>query len=59
VIRKLKAELAGEIEASGPNLARNLTELGLSDEYQLYLYPFVFGALIRLATADRNPAFDG
>ncbi|KFC65016.1 putative pyrimidine reductase [Bosea sp. LC85] len=43
VIRGLKAELVGEISVSGPNLARSLTDLGLIDEYQLYLQPFVLG----------------
>ena len=32
VIRGLKAELAGEIEVAGPDLARSLTDLGLVDE---------------------------
>ena len=35
----LKAELAGEIEVAGPDLARSLTDLGLIDEYRLYLAP--------------------
>lgn len=43
VIRKLKAELAGEIEVAGPELARSLTDLGLIDEYRLYLHPVVLG----------------
>ncbi len=42
-IRKLKAELEGEIEVAGPNLARSLTELGLIDEYRIYLHPVVLG----------------
>lgn len=42
-IRKLKDELAGEIEVAGPELAQSLTELGLIDEYQLYLHPYVLG----------------
>jgi dihydrofolate reductase len=42
-IRKLKAELAGEIDIAGPDLARSLTDLGLIDEYQLYLQPVVLG----------------
>src|SRR6476659_621080 len=37
LIRGLKAQLAGEIEVAGPDLARSLTDLGLIDEYQLYL----------------------
>jgi dihydrofolate reductase len=43
VIRRLKAELAGEIEVGGPDLARSLTDLGLIDEYRLYLHPVVLG----------------
>jgi dihydrofolate reductase len=42
-IRKLKAERDGEIEVAGPNLARSLTELGLIDEYRIYLHPVVLG----------------
>jgi dihydrofolate reductase len=44
VIRRLKAELAGEIEVGGPDLARSLTEAGLIDEYRLYLRPVVLGS---------------
>ncbi|WP_266156896.1 dihydrofolate reductase family protein [Dyella silvatica] len=43
VIRRLKAELAGEIDVAGPDLAQSLTELGLIDEYRLYLHPVVLG----------------
>ncbi|GLS46751.1 dihydrofolate reductase family protein [Methylobacterium brachythecii] len=43
VVRGLKAELAGEISVSGPELAQSLTELGLVDEYRLYLHPVVLG----------------
>src|SRR6267142_3608485 len=43
VIRGLKARLVGEIEVAGPDLARSLTDLGLIDEYQLYLHPVVLG----------------
>jgi dihydrofolate reductase len=42
-IRELKAERDGEIEVAGPNLAKSLTELGLIDEYRIYLHPFVLG----------------
>ena len=44
VIRSLKAELAGEIEVAGPDLAQSLTEAGLIDEYRLYLRPVVLGS---------------
>jgi riboflavin biosynthesis pyrimidine reductase len=43
VIRGLKAQLVGEIEVGGPDLARSLGNLGLVDEYQLYLHPVVLG----------------
>jgi dihydrofolate reductase len=42
-IRALKAERDGEIEVAGPILAHRLTELGLIDEYRIYLHPFVVG----------------
>ena len=42
-IRELKAERDGEIEVAGPDLARSLTELGLIDEYRIYLHPVVLG----------------
>ena len=42
-IRKLKAERDGEIEVAGPALAQSLTELGLIDEYRIYLHPVVLG----------------
>jgi dihydrofolate reductase len=44
VIRRLKAELAGEIHVGGPVLAQSLTEIGLIDEYRLYLRPVVLGS---------------
>jgi dihydrofolate reductase len=43
VIRRLKAELAGEIEVAGPDLAQSLGDLGLIDEYRLYIHPVVLG----------------
>ena len=43
VILGLKAQLVGEIEVAGPDLARSLTDLGLIDEYRLYLRPVVLG----------------
>jgi dihydrofolate reductase len=42
-IRELKAERDGEIEVAGPDLARSLTDLGLIDEYRIYLHPVVLG----------------
>jgi dihydrofolate reductase len=44
VIRRLKAELAGEIDVAGPDLVQSLTEAGLIDEYRLYLRPVVLGS---------------
>ena len=43
VIRGLKAQLVGEIEVAGPDLARSLTDLDLIDMYRLYLHPVVLG----------------
>jgi dihydrofolate reductase len=43
MIRGLKAQLVGEIEVAGPDLARSLTDLGLIDEYRLYFHPVVLG----------------
>ncbi len=43
VIRGLKAQLVGEIEVAGPDLAGTLTNLGLIDVYRLYLHPTVLG----------------
>jgi len=42
-VRELKTELAGEIEVAGPVLAQSLGELGLIDEYRIYLHPVVLG----------------
>jgi dihydrofolate reductase len=42
-IRELKVERDGEIEVAGPDLAHSLTELGLIDEYRIYLHPVVLG----------------
>jgi dihydrofolate reductase len=42
-VRRLKAQVEGDIDVSGPELAGSLTELGLIDEYHLYFRPFVLG----------------
>jgi len=42
-MREVKAGREGEIEVAGPNLARSLTDLGLIDEYRIYLHPVVLG----------------
>ena len=62
-IRELKAGRGGEIEVAGPHLAHSLTELGLIDEYRIYLHPVVLGhgkpyfagprPPLRLLTSDR------
>jgi dihydrofolate reductase len=51
VIRGLKAQRDGEIEVGGPEVAQSLTDLGLIDEYRLYLRPVVLG--------DGTPFFAG
>ena len=43
VVRGLKDRFSGEIEAAGPELAASLTDLGLIDEYRLYIHPVVLG----------------
>jgi dihydrofolate reductase len=40
---RLKAEVKGDIDVAGPDLAGTLTDLRLIDEYRLYLRPFVLG----------------
>jgi dihydrofolate reductase len=62
-IGRLKAQFAGEIDVAGPGLAQSLTDLGLIDEYRLYLHPVVLGhgkpffagprPRLRLVTSDR------
>jgi riboflavin biosynthesis pyrimidine reductase len=62
-IRELKAGREGEIEVAGPGLAHSLTDLGLIDEYRIYLHPVVLGhgkpyfagprPPLRLMTCDR------
>lgn len=42
-IRRLKADLPGELAVAGPELAGTLTQMGLIDEYRLYFRPFVLG----------------
>lgn len=42
-IRKLKADLDGRVDVGGPKLAASLMRLGLVDEVQIYLRPFVLG----------------
>ena len=54
-IQGLKAQLVGEIAVSGPDLARSLTDLGLIDEYRLYLHPVVLGRGKPFFTGPRPP----
>lgn len=54
-IRKLKAEREGEIEVAGPMLARSLTDLGLIDEYRIYMHPYVIGDGKRYFAGPRPP----
>lgn len=42
-VRRLKDEFDGEIHVGGPALAQGLTDLGLIDEYRLYMHPVVLG----------------
>ena len=42
-VRELKAGREGEIEVAGPHLAQRFTDLGLIDEYRIYLHPVVLG----------------
>ena len=44
VVRRVKAELEGDIDVAGPELARSMGELGLIDEYRIYLHPVVIGS---------------
>jgi dihydrofolate reductase len=43
-IRRLKADLSGEVDVAGTLLAQSLGELGLIDEYRLYYHPVVLGS---------------
>lgn len=42
-VRRLKNKVQGDIDVAGPELAGSLTDLGLIDEYRLYLRPYVLG----------------
>lgn len=54
-VRALKTSRHGEIEVAGPQLAHRLTELGLIDEYRIYLHPFVLGQGTRYFAGPRPP----
>jgi dihydrofolate reductase len=61
--RRLKAEVDGEIDVAGAEIAASLGALGLIDEYRLYFRPFVLGGgkkyfaavppALRLVSSDR------
>jgi len=55
VIRGLKTQRVGEIEVAGPDLAGSLTDLGLIDEYRLYLRPLVLGRGKQFFAGPRPP----
>jgi dihydrofolate reductase len=42
-IRELKTRFDGEMDLGGTRLARSLGDLGLVDEYRIYLHPVVLG----------------
>lgn len=54
-IRILKAQQGSEIEVAGPNLAGSITEMGLIDEYRLYIHPVVLGQGKPFFTGPRPP----
>lgn len=54
-IRGLKTRIDGEIQVGGPQLAQHLTELGLVDEYRLYLHPVVLGGGTPFFAGPRPP----
>ena len=42
-LRRLKDDIAGEVDVAGPVLAHGLGDMGLIDEYRLYYHPVVLG----------------
>ncbi|MGH6909210.1 MAG: dihydrofolate reductase family protein [Phenylobacterium sp.] len=54
-VRGLKAQHAGEIAVSGPDLAQSLTDVGLIDEYRLYFHPVVLGGGTPFFAGPRPP----
>ena len=54
-MRGLKAGRVGEIDVGGPDLARSLGDLGLIDEYRIYLHPVVLGGGKPFFTGPRPP----
>jgi dihydrofolate reductase len=54
-IQGLKAQHVGEIDVAGPDLAGSLTDLGLIDEYRLYIHPVVLGRGTPFFSGPRPP----
>lgn len=54
-LRRLKDEVAGEVEVGGPMLAAQLADWGLVDAYLIYLHPVVLGQGTRYFAAPRPP----
>ena len=54
-VQKLKSGVEGVIEVGGPVLAQSLTELGLIDEYCIFLHPVVLGSGTPFFKAARPP----
>lgn len=54
-VRRLKDEVAGEIQVGGPILAHSLSERGLIDEYRLYFHPVVLGGGTPFFAGARSP----
>ena len=54
-MRKVKAEHEGSIEVGGPVLAKSMAELGLIDEFCIYLHPVVLGSGDPFFRAARPP----
>lgn len=54
-VRAVRDAHDGEIEVAGPVLAHSLTQLGLIDEYRIYLHPVVIGKGNRYFAGARPP----
>ncbi len=54
-MKELKARHGGEIAVGGPRLAHSLGQLGLIDEYRIYLHPVVLGGGKPLFAGARTP----
>ena len=54
-VGELKSKVQGVIDVGGPGLARSLTDLGIIDEYRIYLHPVVLGTGTPFFAAARPP----